>query len=61
MHKVLKVVSSINVRVSALLLFLLISIGGAGFFQKNQLTESDNSIQSQQALLEYLGLVTQIS
>lgn len=58
MQNFLKLMSSINFRVSVLLLSLLVAVGGAGLYQKFQLSDSAQTIQKQQELFEYLALVT---
>ena len=61
MKSALKIVSSINFRVSLLLLVLFLAVGGAGLYLKTQISKSAAAVQTQQVLFSELKQVTAAS
>mgnify|MGYP005842128459 CR=1 FL=1 len=61
MQSLTKLFSSINFRVSVLLLTLFLAVGGAGLYLKSHISGSAAAVRSQQVLFDELKLVTAIS
>ncbi len=61
MQDKIKFLFSINSRMSLLLLLILITVGGAGFYLKSQIKESQDAVKTQELLLNEMEIVTQVS